>query len=84
MIGPKLPVSWVSPAVRRKRELRALRKLVDERATHWHWQFMDHILGPEQDYMRAQYAQGVADAYQEVMNALSKMRGFPWGMSADR
>jgi hypothetical protein len=39
---------------------------------------MDHILGPEQNYERAQYAQGMADAYADLMNALSLMRGFPW------
>jgi hypothetical protein len=78
VIGPKRPETWVSPGARRRRELHALRRIVDDRATHWHWQFMEHIIGPEQDYLKAQYAQGMADAYQEVMHALSLMRGFPW------
>ena len=78
MIGPKLPETWVSPGAKRKRELYCLRRLVDERATHWHWQFMEHILGPEQDYLKAEYAKGMADAYADLMNALSLMRDFPW------
>jgi len=78
VIGPKLPETWLSPGARRRLELRALRKLVDERATYWHWQFMEHILGPEQDSLKAEVAQAKADAYQNVFHVLSLMRGFPW------
>lgn len=78
MNGPRIPAAFEFPHARRKRELQALRKMADTKATHWHWRYMDCILGPEQDYAGAQYAQGMADAYSEIFHALSVMRGFPW------
>lgn len=62
----------------RYRHLRRLVKFSDEKATHWHHEFMDAKLGPVPNEKWAGYSKGMADAYQEVFHYLSLIGGFPW------
>lgn len=66
------------PPVTRKQALRKLRIYVDQKATHWHKEYIAYRLGPVKDEEWMNYALGRADAFGELMHYLSLMNGFPW------